>query len=44
MSCHSENSCCAGRSFLKLVILLVIGAFLLASYKEIIRYIKISTM
>ena len=45
MSCDTEcSSSCASGSFLKLVFLLLLGAFLLANSKEIVRYIKISTM
>jgi hypothetical protein len=43
MSCDSEDSYHGG-SFLKWVILLLLGAFLLANSKEIARYIKISSM
>ena len=43
MSCHSDNSCDRGSLF-KWVILFAIGALLISSHKEILRYIKISTM
>ena len=44
MSCNSDTSCDGRGSFLKFVILLLVGAFLLTNYKEIVRYIKISSM
>jgi hypothetical protein len=44
MSCNSENTCCVRGSFFKLVLLLLVGAIVVASRKEIIRYIKISSM
>jgi hypothetical protein len=45
MSCDKEcSSSCPGRSLFKLLALLAIGALVVSSYKEILRYIKISTM
>ena len=43
MSCHSDNSCNRG-SLLKWMVLLALGAVVIASHKEILRYIKISSM
>ena len=43
MSCHSENSCTGG-SLIKWMLLLLVGAVIIGSHKEILRYIKISAM
>jgi len=45
MSCSNseESSCCGGRFFM-FVLLLAVGAVVLASLPEIKRYIRISTM
>jgi len=43
MSCDSECSR-SGRSLVPFLFLLLVGFFLLSSYKEILRYIKISMM
>jgi hypothetical protein len=43
MSCTSKDSC-SGFSPLTWLALLLVGAFLLLNSKEIIRYIKISSM
>ncbi|HEX4139569.1 MAG TPA: hypothetical protein VHY09_04430 [Candidatus Methylacidiphilales bacterium] len=44
MSCNYETASCPGRSLFRLVVFLLLAAFLLSSYKEIFRYIRISTM
>ena len=44
MSCHSDTSNCGRGSVLKLLILLFVGAFLVTNYKEILRYIRISSL
>jgi hypothetical protein len=43
MSCESENSC-PGISIFKVLFLLLLAAIVISSHKEILRYIKISSM
>ncbi len=44
MSCNSKDESCSGFSPLTWLALLLLGTFLLMNSKEIVRYIKISTM
>jgi hypothetical protein len=42
--CNIEESSCRSSHFFKLILLLAIGAFVIASLPEIKRYVKLSTM